>query len=263
MKQYEVKVYDTSDNYITTWKDVVSDVQFNNEINSAGGQMTLTLARNAGDYGEGTDIDFNFKVKVYVIDKEEPNGKLIFQGFISGYTPIYKNDTVEVTILSYGSELNGHIIEGGETAYISNETYSTDITFASSNVGSYSRVGQSFTTTTATNLSRVVLYLKCGQAYHPTLGFYQATNRDVSMQIRTGATAESGTLLGTSNTVTVADENWQAYSFTFSPTLELDATTVYHFVLYPEIYEQYTAGALVIKEGSGYAGGVTKLGTAT
>jgi len=110
-KTYEVKVYDSSDNYITTWKDVVSNISFNNEINTAGGELKFTLARNAGDYGEGTDVDFNNRIKVYVFDKEELDGKLIFQGFISAYNPIYKDENVEVTVLSYGEELDKQIIE--------------------------------------------------------------------------------------------------------------------------------------------------------
>jgi hypothetical protein len=42
-KTYEVKVYDSENNYLTTWKDVVSNIQFNNEINTAGGQLKFTF----------------------------------------------------------------------------------------------------------------------------------------------------------------------------------------------------------------------------
>lgn len=117
-KTYEVKVYDQNDNYITTWKDIVSDIHFNNEINSAGGELKFNLARNAGDYGEGTDVSFGNRVKVYVFDNES-DGDLLFQGFISAYNPIYKDDYVEVTVLSYGAELNDYIVESGDVAYIS------------------------------------------------------------------------------------------------------------------------------------------------
>ena len=112
MKSYLVKVYDPSDNYLTTWeKDVISQINFNNEINSAGSELVITLARNAGDYGEGSDIDFNYRIKVYCIDKEQPNGVLIFQGYISSYTPIYKDNNVLVTVLGYGSELEKYMLQ--------------------------------------------------------------------------------------------------------------------------------------------------------
>lgn len=112
MKSYLVKVYDPSDNYLTTWeKDVISQINFNNEINSAGSELVITLARNAGDYGEGSDIDFNYRIKVYCIDKEQPSGLLIFQGYISSYTPIYKDNNVLVTVLGYGSELEKYMLQ--------------------------------------------------------------------------------------------------------------------------------------------------------
>lgn len=115
-KYYNVKVYTENDTYITTWDtDVVDGISFNNEINSAGGQMVLTLARNAGDYGEGSDVDFGHKVKVYCFDKEEPNGVCIFQGFITSYTPIYRDNKVNVTILGSGYELNDHLYSAEET----------------------------------------------------------------------------------------------------------------------------------------------------
>jgi hypothetical protein len=111
-KTYEVKVYSKAGDFLNTWtNDVVGDISFNNEINSAGGQLKLTLARSAGDYGEGSDVDFGLKVKVYCFDLESPNGQIIFQGFISAYTPIYKDDKVEVTILSFGSELNDYMLQ--------------------------------------------------------------------------------------------------------------------------------------------------------
>lgn len=139
-KYYEVKVYNQEGGYLTTWKDVVSDIQFNNEINSAGGQLKLLLARDAGDYGEGTDVSFGYKVIVYCFDNEEPNGQSIFQGYISAYNPIYKDDKIEVTILGFGAELNDYIVEAGDTAYVSqlvnNKTY---------NIGSQSPPGYIYT----------------------------------------------------------------------------------------------------------------------
>lgn len=161
-KTFEVKVYDQDNNYITTWKDVISDIEFNNEINSAGGQLRLQLARNAGDYGEGTDIDFGYNVKVYCYDIEVPEGQIIFQGYITGYTPIYKDERVEVTVLGYGAELNDYILEAGETAYITQSTNNTTTTFGTTSffgLTTYNHVIQTFTVAASVPISSVTTKL--------------------------------------------------------------------------------------------------------
>ena len=133
-KYYQVKVYDKSGTYLTTWSDIISNIEFNNEINSAGGQMKITLARNAGDYGEGSDLDFGYRVKIYVFDKELPEGSLLFQGYISAYTPIYKDDKVEVIVLSAGAELQDYMLEKGEE--LNDTNGSNDDLFYFGNYGS-------------------------------------------------------------------------------------------------------------------------------
>lgn len=110
-KKYSIKVYTSDDAYLTTWQDAINSIEFSNEINTAGGQLNIKLARNAGDYGEGTDVDFNHKVKVYCVDKENTLGQVIFQGYVSSYTPIYKDNYVEVTVLSFGSELSQFMLQ--------------------------------------------------------------------------------------------------------------------------------------------------------
>jgi len=156
-KYYQVKVYDQTNDYITTWADVVSDIEFNNEINSAGGQLQLTLARNAGDYGEGTDVNFGYKVQVYCFDTEEPNGLLIFQGYISAYTPIYKDDKVQVTVLGYGSELNDYIIEAGDTAYLSQTLTNKTFTGYADWTSQFNSLAQTFTLPANKTISSVDL----------------------------------------------------------------------------------------------------------
>lgn len=112
MKNYSYKVYSKGGAYLTTWADVSSVCDFNQEINTAGGQLKVTLARNAGDYGEGTDVDFGYIVKVYVSDAETGDTPtLLFQGFIANYTPDYQTNRVDVTILTYGKELGDFIIQ--------------------------------------------------------------------------------------------------------------------------------------------------------
>lgn len=154
-KYYQVKVYDKSGTYLTTWSDIISNIEFNNEINSAGGQLKITLARNAGDYGEGSDLDFGYRVKIYVFDKELPEGSLLFQGYISAYTPIYKDDKVEVTILSYGAELNDYMVDGVKKIHIQQTTknsYQTIEYFNNAGNDYWRTRGQELYVTSPTNI---------------------------------------------------------------------------------------------------------------
>ena len=154
-KYYQVKVYNKSGIYLTTWSDIISNIEFNNEINSAGGQMKITLARNAGDYGEGSDLDFGYRVKIYVFDKELPEGSLLFQGYISAYTPIYKDDKVEVTILSYGAELNDYMVDGVKKIHIQQTTknsYQTIEYFNNAGNDYWRTRGQELYVTSPTNI---------------------------------------------------------------------------------------------------------------
>jgi hypothetical protein len=162
MKKYLVKVYDNTGSYITTWDDVVSsDIEFNNEINTGGGQLRITLARNAGDYGEGTDVDFDHNVKVFCYDAEQPNGVVVFQGYISAYTPIYKNNSVQIIVLGYGSQLNDMMIEGPEVIDITQNTgtnYKTSYYYY--NIGTVWRaMGQTFQPTSNQILTGITVGL--------------------------------------------------------------------------------------------------------
>lgn len=163
-KKYLVKVYSKSGAYLNTWDEVISDISFQNEINTAGGQMTLILARKAGDYGEGSDIDFGYKVKVYVFDKELPNGDIVFQGYISAYTPIYKDDSVQITVLSFGSELNDYMIDGVPITDISQTSENREEQIfrgdTLSGGATYVMRGQTFIPTTAQNLSAIVIRMR-------------------------------------------------------------------------------------------------------
>jgi hypothetical protein len=111
-KTYLYKVFDrTGTTLLTTWPDVASDFSYEQEINSAGSQSIVTLARNPTSFGEGVDVKHLNRVEVSVIDAEQPNGSVIFKGFISSYTPNFAANSVEVVVLGYGVELANYMIE--------------------------------------------------------------------------------------------------------------------------------------------------------
>jgi len=251
MKSFEVKVYDNTGTYLSTWRDVISDINFNNELNSAGGQLQISLARDAGDFGEETDIDFGHNVQVYCFDIDAPNGTIIFQGYISSYTPVYTDNTIQIIVLGYGSELNDYIIEAGESNIITQTTQTTGYNFG--NYGSPSNnqeIGQSFVTVGTGSINRVEFKLSTSSGY---------TNVRANVSLYTGSVGGAGTLLTTSNNVTVTNSALATYSFVFNPTYDYVDAENLHFEIRPtEIYfpgsDKYplfigTAGSSV------YAGG--------
>lgn len=251
-KRYEVKVYNPDDEYLTTWSDRVSNIKYNNEINSAGGQMSMTLARNAGDYGEGTDVDFNHKVKVYVLDQEQPYGQLIFQGYISAYTPIYKDNNVEITVLSFGAELNDYIIEAGESLEISQLTDDSGWWFGNGFATSeYRDVAQVITAPSQSGTWGSVVFQMDTYYANDVVGvraiIYQDTTPD-----------NTYTTLGVSDYIEVTDSGYTDYTFTFTEPVDFSSGTVY--VIQLEL-EEYIGGSanylldIITQTGNPYAGG--------
>jgi len=251
-KKYEVKVYDTNGDYLTNWNShLVSNIKFSNEINTAGGQLSLTLARNAGDYGEGTDVDFNHKVKVYVLDKEQPYGALLFQGYISAYTPIYKDNNVEITVLSFGAELNDYIIEAGESLDFQQATTTHQYGFGNWITGSETNtLAQTVTAVGSGSWGSMVLNLATRVPYN---------NQRVKLVAYQGSAAINGyTALGTSNTVNIVDSSFADYTFSFPDLIPYTDAVQYVFHLEPVDVVSGSANVnfyLGVTTPSAYSGG--------
>lgn len=114
-KQYLYKVYDSLDNFIGVWDDVISEFNTSEQINSSGSQVQVILARPADDFGEGVDVDFDFIVRIYAIDGDTPSGDPEFIGYISSYTPVFgQTEQIEVNLWGSGAKLDSYIIQSGE-----------------------------------------------------------------------------------------------------------------------------------------------------
>lgn len=176
-KVYVYKVYSSTGTFIGIWTDVRDDLAFTRKINTPGTTTTVRLARSpnttkevranltteAGEpittedgdrltvtyetnnsVGEGTDVDINYKVDVYVhygefnrlvteagepITTEDgdyllaasgaPSGVRVFSGTILDYRSTYDTETgVTVTLASHGLALSNELVRSGETTTI-------------------------------------------------------------------------------------------------------------------------------------------------
>lgn len=216
-KVYVYRVYESDGTFIGIWTDVEDDLVFTQAINSPGTTTTVRLARSpnttrelrarlttqAGDalvtqdnqglvvtfetnnsVGEGTDVDINHRVDVWVHYGEfdnlttqigellatqsgdylmaatgAPNGKRVFSGFILDYESLYGAETgVTVTLASHGAELSNELIRDGETIvvdYPSDEIAVTVKDILDTNPGT---VGYSIDSIQTTGVSTAALF---------------------------------------------------------------------------------------------------------
>ena len=115
------KLYEEDGTFVSTLPDVTSDLSITKEINGGDGAFTFTLARKIDDFGEGTDIDFNYRVKVYLFDSFNPTGVLVAYGYVLSYEPFLNGNEegVTVTCLSAVSKLSNDYYRLGTSAVAS------------------------------------------------------------------------------------------------------------------------------------------------
>lgn len=114
-KIYVYDVYTAEGSFITSWIDVTSPFKMPEQINTPGSVMTVQLGRNPKSFGENADVKFNNRVIIRVVDNQEPNGKNVYQGRIVDYKPDYNDKNVSVVLESFGSQLDGMVVETGES----------------------------------------------------------------------------------------------------------------------------------------------------
>lgn len=112
IKHYIYRIFDEG-TYIETWtKEVLSEPTFRSTINGGSGQLMIELGRPFDDFGEDFDVKLNNRVECWVVDRDAPNGLLLYTGYISAYRPIVRGVTekVEITVLGYIAEFQRIIL---------------------------------------------------------------------------------------------------------------------------------------------------------
>jgi len=216
VKKYSYKVYDRAGNFIGVWdNDVISEFSLSEAVNEAGGQLQVTLARTADEFGEGTDVDFGFEVQVVVEDVDSPNGTTVFTGFISNYVPtIGSSENVVVTILGYGAELNDFIITTDLNSDQSQATGSSEQEFTDV------KIAQSFIPDVA-GLDAIDLKLRVDGSQQVTV----AIHTDV------GGEPNTSPLSGYTVTRDVSSEDQTVVRFTFGSQVQLNVGQTYWIVV--------------------------------
>jgi hypothetical protein len=120
-----------NDDFETVWQDELTPPTFNSAINGGVGALTVKLARPYTSFGEGEDVTLGNLVKIYVYDKESPNGQLLYTGYINAYSTIIENNKqyIEVEIWGLSATLNDFILEDtlGNTAITYNSYDPSDM----------------------------------------------------------------------------------------------------------------------------------------
>lgn len=219
VKTYSYKIYDRTDTFVGVWDaDVISDFSLSEEINSAGGQLTVALARAADNFNEGVDVEFNYKVKVYAYDNEAPNGVLAFQGYIADYTPVYgENEHIEIVVLGYGAELDGFIIGSDEVVDQSQTTANSTEYFDSDRL-----VAQGFVATVSP-ITSVDLKLQASTPRTVTVGIYPTNSG--------GDFPDTTPISGATATQLVTDLTETLYKFTFAAPVSVVTGVKYWIVV--------------------------------
>lgn len=111
-KRYFYRVFDHNVPVGVWTKEVITEPSFRLTINGGPGELVVRLTRPFDNFGEDVDVKLNNKVECWVVDKENPDGLLLFSGFIVGYKPVVDeiNEFVDVTIFSYIAELQRMIL---------------------------------------------------------------------------------------------------------------------------------------------------------
>ena len=119
-KEILYKIYESDGTtFITTWKDVASELVVKTLINGGTQPVLIRLARPETQFGENVDVKQGNILRVYVFDRESGvNGVCVFSGILTSYIPTVRGgeEFIEVEFFSQYWDLNNKMLESsGDT----------------------------------------------------------------------------------------------------------------------------------------------------
>lgn len=195
-----------------------------NQMTDESGTYTMTTDRVTDIYG-GNIFQSMFQngneIKVWEYTQFQPNGVLVFDGRVTRWNPhIGNNDSVDLTVLSFGVELDNNILYGSLSVdqSVTSPSPDTDITVAPTGP----TVAQTFTTGPDVTNIQGVSFMGGGL---PQTG---TSNPSIEVQAflytYAGGTPNSGSLLGSSTAQILPQSNIDNPATV--PLLTMDFTSV-------------------------------------
>lgn len=213
-KTYVYKVYDGT-TYLGDLQDVISTFSYSQQLYTIGAELKIKVAVDTdvaplpiedildengqpllneenqkltierqpdrvGDTNQNNLIRNDNSVVVWEYDSYYPNGRQVFSGYISKWKTSYgtNDESVEITCLSNGQDLNHYLILGGTTPYITNSadngtTYTP--TSGSDKYPSSVGYGQNFTMTANKTISGISVYISNNYSGNVSIYLRQGT----------------------------------------------------------------------------------------
>lgn len=141
------------------------------ELLSEAGEEILYQEQTA-PFGSGTLIEVNNDVKIIEISENDPNGVQVFEGYISIVKPNFGgSESMTVTCLSYGTDMDNIIIESGESLYLEQASQSSSYGFGSVHNYDVQAVAQTFEITETIIVSKFSINMRVTSAALP-IDFY-------------------------------------------------------------------------------------------
>lgn len=254
-----------------------NDFAMSQEINTAGSQIQVTIPASFDDVGASLEtanlttelasdivtpdgehilltkeyvfdtiaIDLANQIDVWLYYDGAPNGVRVFTGLISSYETDYIENTITLTVLSYGVRLDQHLIEAQANSIIkSYEVTDSEFELVSGTKLTTPGVAQTFQIDADSDVSTIYVQLR------PT----SLTPISCSLSIVEGTpTARGATLASTTRNIAGLATDW--FGFTFSVPEDLLGTTTYFLEL--DRLDAYISTQLFVLRDSGgaYAAG--------
>lgn len=278
-RKYLYKVY-RDGLFIGQLQNVTSEFSYSQTINTAGTELTIEMALNADVANQavvpltdengnnitdesgniiyidrqpdvvGVDtaalVRNNNDVKVYEISDDDPNGQIVFSGYISRWRAGFYNgnDIVSVNCLSHGSELDNYLIAGTTAVDVSQAVQNSSYFIYEPSLGaSFARVGQTFVVGVGvTQLDGIRVKLDTG-----------GVSQSVELRLYTSvAAANAGNAPLATVTRSLNASVATDYDFTFAVPPEVTPGATLFFAL----YSLYDSGSdIYYQSTSVYAGG--------
>lgn len=235
-------------------QNVISEFGYTQNINSAGAQVTIRVQQNAdtpgeeliGNRNESNKIRNGNNIKIYEISSLYPNGKLIFNGYIQAFDPNFDDDTIDVTVLSVGADLDNYIIQNGVIYTDRQHQTSSNNTWAVDGGPTNNLVGELITAASSYNLAKIVVSTGVDVANGGT----NPTTATLHVLAAPGGTSGPFTDLGS---VSVNLTNTTPEDITFSLPATIPLTSGQQYLWY---IDPHGSHLLTSTNGSGSGGAV-------